>query len=78
MTENELKIIKNHLMYGKMTVAVNSAIKNCLSENEKLKEENSMLLREQKQLLNRCKAMTKGGLCMFCGFKERCYEHDGE
>lgn len=76
MSEKELQYIKNFLATAKMTDAVKNAIKNCLHENEKLKIERDILLSERKALLNRCKALTDCTLCMFCGFRRECFEHD--
>lgn len=76
MSDNELKIIKNHLAMGKMTTAVKDAISNCLEENRKLTIENDTLLKQRKQLFNRCKVLSQGTLCFFCGFKNECLQNE--
>ena len=73
MTEKELQIIKNHLAAGKMTAAVKEAIKVCLQENAALTKVNNDLATQKKQLMNRCKVLTGGTMCMFCGFREECH-----
>ena len=73
MNKNEAeKLIKNHMLYSKMTVPVKDAINFSLGEIKRLTEENERLQKEKTQLMNRCKVMGNPLICVYCSFRSEC------
>lgn len=61
-----------------MTQAVKEALQFNVREIEELEKTIEELEHQNKALMNRCRVLTRGELCIFCAMHDKCFEGETE